>query len=178
VAGAVIGQYGRVGESDGSMRIRTARADDAAGLAELDAAAWSAESGFPSITQRIPGPFFASDNPPVDHLVCEIDGTVVGYLRLRPATSLPENAHVIGIFGLAVAPAARRLGAASALLAAAEQRARASGARKLSLRVLGTNQPAIRLYARLGFEREGVLREEFLIDGGYVDDLLMTKHLT
>jgi RimJ/RimL family protein N-acetyltransferase len=69
------------------------------------------------------------------------------------------------------------MGAASALLAAAEQRARAAGARKLSLRVLGTNEPAIRLYDRLGFKREGVLRAEFCIDGAYVDDVLMAKHL-
>ncbi len=166
-----------MGGADGSVRIRTARADDAAGLAELDAAAWSAKSGFPSISQGTAGPFFTPGNAPEDHLVGEIDGAVVGYVRLKPSTPLPENAHVVGVFGLAVAPAARRRGVASALLAAAERRARAAGARKLSLRVLGTNQPAIRLYDRLGFEREGVLRDEFLIDGGYVDDVLMTKHL-
>jgi RimJ/RimL family protein N-acetyltransferase len=43
--------------------------------------------------------------------------------------------------------------------------------------VLGTNEPAIRLYDRLGFEREGVLRGEFFINGDYIDDLLMAKHL-
>jgi ribosomal protein S18 acetylase RimI-like enzyme len=164
------------GPADG-VRVRPAQAGDAARLAELDATAWSAESGFPSVIQRPAGPFFTPDNPPAAHLVCEIDGALVGYLRLRPLTALPENAHVVGIVGLAVAPAARRLGAASALLAAAEQRVRAGGGRKLSLRVLSTNQPAIRLYERLGFEREGVLRGEFLIDGAYVDDVLMTKHL-
>jgi ribosomal protein S18 acetylase RimI-like enzyme len=173
----IIGQDGRVGGSESKRCVRTARADDAAGLAELDAAAWSPESGFPSILQRTAASFFTPDNPPASHLVCEIDGQVVGYLVLRPLTTLPENAHVIGVFGLAVAPAARRLGAASALLAAAEQRARAAGARKLSLRVLGTNEPAIRLYDRLGFEREGVLRAEFFINGDYVDDLLMAKYL-
>jgi len=167
-----------MGGSESSMRVRTARDDDAAGLAELDAAAWSAESGFPSITPRPGEPFFTSTNPPEAHLVCEIDGTVVGYLGLKPPTRLPENAHVIGVFGLAVAPAARRLGAASALLVAAEQRARAEGARKLSLRALGTNEPAIRLYQRLGFKQEGLLRDEFLINGNYVDDLLLAKRLT
>jgi ribosomal protein S18 acetylase RimI-like enzyme len=174
----IIGQDGRVSGQGSSPEVRTARADDAAGLAELDAAAWSAESGFPSIIQRAAGPFFTSDSQPADHLVCEIDGAVVGYVRLQPFSSLPENAHVLGVAGLAVAPGARRLGAASALLAAAEQRARAAGARKLSLRVLGTNQPAILLYGRLGFEQEGVLRGEFLINGCYVDDVLMTKHLS
>ena len=55
--------------------------------------------------------------------------------------------------------------------------ARARGARKLSLRVLGTNATAMRLYERLGFQVEGTLRDEFCIDGRYVDDVLMAKHL-
>jgi RimJ/RimL family protein N-acetyltransferase len=33
------------------------------------------------------------------------------------------------------------------------------------------------LYERLGFSREGTLREEFLIDGRYVDDVLMARRL-
>jgi RimJ/RimL family protein N-acetyltransferase len=76
-----------------------------------------------------------------------------------------------------VHPAARRRGIAAMLLAAAEQRVRDRGMRKLSLRVLSTNQAAISLYERLGFTREGDLREEFLINGSYVDDILMAKHL-
>ena len=84
----------------------------------------------------------------------------------------------IGVLGLAVAPEARRRGVATALLAAAEQRARARGARKLSLRTFSTNPEAIQLYSRLGFEREGLLRAEFLIEGQYVDDILLAKDLT
>ena len=84
---------------------------------------------------------------------------------------------MLGIVGLAVAPGDRRRGVASALLAAAEQHARVRGARKLSLRVLGTNETAMRLYERLGFRREGTLRDEFRIDGRFVDDVLMAKHL-
>src|SRR5262249_2144890 len=71
----------------------------------------------------------------------------------------------------------RRRGVASALLAAAEQHARARGARKLSLRVLGTNAPAMQLYEGVGFRKEGVLRDEFRIGGRYVDDVIMAKHL-
>jgi RimJ/RimL family protein N-acetyltransferase len=67
---------------------------------------------------------------------------------------------------------------ATALLAAAEQRARDRGARKLSLRTFSTNPEAIRLYSRFGFEREGLLRAEFLIEGQYVDDILLAKDLT
>ena len=59
-----------------------------------------------------------------------------------------------------------------------ERRARDRGARKLSLHVLSTNPGAMRLYTRLGFEQEGVLRGEFLIEGRYVNDILLTKHLS
>jgi RimJ/RimL family protein N-acetyltransferase len=77
-----------------------------------------------------------------------------------------------------VSPDARGQGVATALLAAAEQRARDCGARKLSLRTFSTNPQAIRLYTRFGFEQEGVLRAEFLIGDQYVDDILLAKYLT
>lgn len=169
-----VGHDGAVSPSDGSIHVRVARAADEATLARLDGMAWSPDSGFPSVITSADS-FFTPASPPNVHLVGEIDGTAVGYVRLRPPTHLPENAHVIEVSGLAVHPAARRRGVASALLRAAEQRAR--GARKLSLRVLSTNKPAIRLYRKLGFEREGTLRQEFLINGQYVDDLLMAKLL-
>jgi ribosomal protein S18 acetylase RimI-like enzyme len=165
---------------DGRVAVRVARSQDEDGLARLDAAAWTPASGFPSVNERVNDPFFTfftDDSPPEAHLVAELDGRLAGYIRVKPATTLRENAHVLGIVGLAVAPADRRRGVASALLAAAEQYARARGARKLSLRVLGTNEPAMRLYERQGYEREGTLRDEFLIDGRFVDDVLMTKRL-
>ncbi len=43
--------------------------------------------------------------------------------------------------------------------------------------MLATNTAAQRLYAACGFETEGVLREEFLLDGQYVDDWLMARLL-
>jgi len=159
----------------GHIQVRKGRAGDEAALVALDATAWSPASGFPSVIQAADGSFFSPDSPPEAHLVAEIGGQVAGYLRLRPMTRLPENAHVLGIFGLAVAPRARRQGVATALLDAAEDQARVQGAAKLNLRVLSTNEPAIRLYERQGFEHEGLLRGEFLIDGSYVDDVLMAK---
>lgn len=161
--------------------MRPARPSDNAALAELDAAAWTPESGFPSVMSRTaPGraTFFTADSPPDAHLVAVLGRRVVGYIRLKVPTHLPENAHVIQIQGLGVDPGARRRGVGTALMTAAEQRGRDRGMRKLSLRVLSTNHEAIALYERLGFVREGVLREEFFINGSYVDDVLMTKYLT
>ena len=165
---------------ESGVAVRVARPGDEAGLARLDAAAWTPASGFPSVAERVNDPFFTfftDDSPPEAHLVAELDGRLAGYIRVKPASPLRENAHVLGIVGLAVAPADRRRGVASALLAAAEQHARDRGARKLSLRVLSTNETAMRLYERLGFQREGTLRDEFRIDGRFVDDVLMAKRL-
>lgn len=150
---------------------------DQAALTELDALAWSAESGFPSVVGSRDASFFTAENPPEAHLVAELDGRVVGYIRLKPATRLPENAHVIQVQGIAVHPGARGHGAGAALLAAAEADLRDRGIRKLTLRVLSTNEAAIRLYERRGFLREGALLDEFLINGRYVDDVLMAKRL-
>jgi ribosomal protein S18 acetylase RimI-like enzyme len=158
--------------------IRRARPADERRLAELDAVAWSAESGFPSVIAA-PGPsgFFSAEHPPQAHLVADIDGRIAGYLRIEAATRLPENAHVLVVNGFAVHPDLRRHGIGSLLLQAAGDHARAAGARKLTLRVLSSNRGAIALYAQRGFTREGVLRGEFLIEGDYVDDVLMAKFL-
>ncbi len=166
---------GTVSGQEDRVQIRLARLGDDAVLAAIDAAAWTAASGFPSVNQARRAFFFTPDSPPEAHLVAELDGRLAGYLRLKPASKLPENAHVLMITGLAVAPEVRRAGVGAALLAAAARQARESGARKVTLRVLGTNAPAIALYERLGFEREGVQREEFVIDGQLVDDWLMAK---
>jgi ribosomal protein S18 acetylase RimI-like enzyme len=169
---------GRV-KSPLKVRIRPAQLADQAVLTELDAIAWSPESGFPSVMapDQRNATFFDAGNPPGDFIVAELDGRVVGYIRLKPPSKLPENAHVIQVQGLAVHPDARRRGVAAGLLDAAEETLRGRGIRKLTLRVLSTNQPAIRLYERQGFVQEGALLEEFCINGRFVDDVIMAKKL-
>jgi ribosomal protein S18 acetylase RimI-like enzyme len=122
-------------------------------------------------------PFFDEAHPPEAHVVAELDGVVVGYVRLAPATPLPESRHVMAVNGIAVSPAVRGRGVARALLTAAEERAREGGADKLSLRVFATNAPARRLYEEAGFVVEGVLRGEFRIEDADVDDVVMARYL-
>jgi len=109
--------------------------------------------------------------------VADIDGEVAGYVTLKPATELQASDHVLHITGLAVASAAQRRGVGRALLDAAIEEARRRGARRLTLRVLGGNVAARRLYERSGFVVEGVLRGEFHLDGQDVDDVLMARAL-
>jgi ribosomal protein S18 acetylase RimI-like enzyme len=103
---------------------------------------------------------------------------VVGYLILGPWVTLEAAAHVAEVHGLAVAPARRGEGIGARLLAAAIERSRRASVRRLVLRVLSTNPGARRLYERHGFEVEGAHREAFLLEGAYVDDLLMALDLS
>jgi RimJ/RimL family protein N-acetyltransferase len=53
------------------------------------------------------------------------------------------------------------------------------GARKLGLRALSTNAPAIRLYERAGFREEGRLKDEIRLPGGsFADDVWFALPLT
>lgn len=121
--------------------------------------------------------FFGERRTPADLLVAEIDGAVVGYVAIRQAVALASHAHVLEISGLAVDPAHQGAGVGRRLVEAALADARARGARKVSLRVLASNAGARRLYERCGFVVEGVLRDEFRLDGRFVDDVLMARRL-
>lgn len=121
--------------------------------------------------------FFGPDDPPEDVLLAVVDDQVAGYIKLGPVTPLAANAHVLGIKGLAVDPARRGQGLGRRLVAAAIREAGARGARRLTLRVLAPNTPARGLYEACGFRVEGVLREEFRLEGRYVDDVLMALDL-
>ena len=157
--------------------IRHATLDDEETLGRLDRATWSPLHAVQPRPQPPYPPFFNERFGPGDHLVAELDGTVVGYIRLGYPTPLACNAHVRQIQGLAVAEEARGAGVARALLRAVTEEAVRQGARRLTLRVLGHNTPARRLYESEGFAVEGVLPEEFLLDGQYVDDVFMGRRL-
>jgi ribosomal protein S18 acetylase RimI-like enzyme len=171
-----MGDHGRV---PGDITIRPAIAADDDALRRIDATSWDSSSMFPSVLATVDDhPFFDDRTPPEHHLVAEVDGSVVGYVRLRPPTPMPESAHVVQVNGLAVSAAARGRGIATALLAAVEQHARERSASKITLRVLGTNAPALRAYERAGYVVEGILRGEFRIDGTDVDDYNLARYLT
>ncbi|MEV7098443.1 GNAT family N-acetyltransferase [Amycolatopsis sp. NPDC051045] len=159
-----------------TITIRTARAEDEAALAKIDERTWT--SVVSPAPPPSPGtPFFDDDTRPEDFLVAEHDGVVAGYVRLAEGFGIPAHRHVRVIGGLAVDPDRQRLGIAQRLVDAAVAEARQRGARKVTLRVLGHNTGARRVYERCGFVVEGVLRGEFRIDGADVDDVLMAHPL-
>ena len=155
--------------------IRPARASDEGELAALDAATWNTlSSPAPYDPERR---FFNDRTAPEDVLVAAVEGRIAGYVKLSRVTELAASDHVRMVSGLAVGPEYRRRGIGRALLDAAAEEARARGARRLTLRVLGPNAQARRLYETAGFVVEGIQRDEFFLDGRYVDDVLMALDL-
>jgi RimJ/RimL family protein N-acetyltransferase len=104
------------------------------------------------------------------------DGSIVGRLSVARDTH-PASAHVADL-GLMVAKGARRRGVGWALLEAAVDWAHEAGVRKLELHVFPWNEPAIHLYERFGFEREGLRRGHYHRAGEDVDAILMAYVLT
>jgi RimJ/RimL family protein N-acetyltransferase len=109
-------------------------------------------------------------------LVAETDQGLVGRLSIARDPH-PASAHVADL-GLMVAASHRRQGIGAALLASAEEWARAAGISKLELHVFPHNAPALALYEKHGYEREGYRRNHYRRpDGGLVDAILMAKLL-
>jgi ribosomal protein S18 acetylase RimI-like enzyme len=156
------------------VKIRQATAADERALRVLDRATWTSESS-PAPTPPPERSFFGAECAPRDVLVALDDGQMVGYIRIAPPTPLESNRHVLEIRGLSVDPVRRRQGIGRALLDAAAEEAAGRGVRRLTLHVLGHNKTARAAYARSGFTVEGVLREEFEVNGRYVDDVLMAR---
>ena len=158
------------------LAIRKARPQDDTLLGQVDAATW-ADDLSPAPAPPVGTAFFSERTRPEDVFVAEVDGVVVGYAKLSQSIALPSHDHVLTLNGLAVDPQRQRNGAGRRLVDAVVQEARGRGAHKLSLRVLGTNTSARLLYEACGFVVEGILRAEFLLNGRYVDDVLMARQL-
>lgn len=156
--------------------IRRAIADDNAAMIRVDRAVWGPDNSPGPAATAVDGNFFERV-PPGGHFVALVDDVVVGYVRMGHPTSLPASRHVVEIQGLGVHPDAAGRGVGTALVLAVLDDAREREAHKVSLRVMGTNPTAQRLYERLGFAVQGHLRDEFLINGRFVDDIMMCRFL-
>jgi ribosomal protein S18 acetylase RimI-like enzyme len=166
---------------DGRMAvIRPAVAADAEGITDLvnivgaenrfarrERATWTIEEERQTIVPKSPTEqaFF----------VAEVGGKVCGLLNVARG-QWSKDRHVAS-FGMACLPECRRLGLGTALLIQAIDWARVVGVRKLTLEVFATNENAIALYRKLGFEEEARLRGQFMISGAAVDSVLMARWL-
>ena len=106
-----------------------------------------------------------------------VDGDqVVGWASLNVFNPRPAYDHVAD-FSVYVARERRGTGIGTRLLEALEERARAIGYHKLVLAALHHNVAGVRLYTKRGFRTVGVYYEQGLLDGRWVDVIIMEKIL-
>ena len=110
-------------------------------------------------------------HPDAAVFVAETETEIVGRLSISRDPH-PASRHVADL-GLMVAESARRRGIGWALLQQAVEWGRASAVRKIELHVFPYNEPAIQLYEKFGFVREGYRKRHFRRGGAYVDAILM-----
>lgn len=113
------------------------------------------------VAERYEAPFEGVPKRPV----------IVGWIEARRLH--PRKMRHVVTFTLAVAPWARRQGAARALIAALKTWCMRVGVLKVRLDVRGDNEAAIALYRSEGFVDEGVERGQILDRGAYVDNRIM-----
>jgi Acetyltransferases len=122
-------------------------------------------------------PFFDDRTRPENVLVAQEEEHIIGYVKLRPDPMAASSGHVQEINGFAVNPTHQGRGIGRTLLEAARQEAANRGARRIILRVLGTNTRAQEVYRACGYQTEGVLKDQFHLQGHYVDDVLMALEI-
>jgi phosphinothricin acetyltransferase len=109
-------------------------------------------------------------------IVADIDGVVVGWASLNRFNPRPAYDHVAD-FSVYVERARRGKGIGRELLDRLIALAHDIGYHKMVLAALASNDAGVALYARAGFTRVGVYREQGQLDGRWVDVVIMEKLL-
>jgi ribosomal protein S18 acetylase RimI-like enzyme len=102
------------------------------------------------------------------------DAEILGVAGLR-VNSGPKESHKGMLVGMYVRPQARNRGVGRRLVVAVIEVARTRGVELLQLAVVSDNEPARRLYARLGFAEYGIEKKSLKQGGRYTDEVLMVK---
>ena len=101
---------------------------------------------------------------------------VMGWGSLNPFNPRSAYDHVAD-FSLYVAREHRGKGVGDALLGALEERALTLGYHKMVLAAFPTNPAGMRLYERHEFQTVGIYHEQGMLDGRWVDVIIMEKLL-
>jgi RimJ/RimL family protein N-acetyltransferase len=103
--------------------------------------------------------------------VALVEGDVVGWCDIQ-RHFFPAHAHR-GTLGIGIIPAHRGHGLGLRLLNAILEKAADAGFVRIELDVHADNARAIALYDKVGFVREGVVRDAVFVDGEYRDAITM-----
>jgi L-amino acid N-acyltransferase YncA len=162
-----------------SVAVRPARADDAQAIREIynegieDRVATLETRPRTSDEQHA---WLASRDERHPVLVAERDDRVIGWGSLNVFNPREAYDHVAD-FSIYVARSARGSGVGGSLLERLIAAARDIGYHKMVLAAFEWNTGGIAMYERAGFRRVGVYREQGLLDGRWVDTVVMEKLL-
>ncbi|TKH14802.1 GNAT family N-acetyltransferase [Bacillus wiedmannii] len=107
-------------------------------------------------------------------LVAEVDNRIAGFSRCE-GSNLKRLSHKVE-FGVCILREFWGYGMGKSLLQQSIQWADENEVKKISLQVLETNEKAIQLYKKLGFEVEGILKnDKRLSDGKYYNTVVMGR---
>ena len=109
-------------------------------------------------------------------VVAEAAGGVIGWASLNQFSARPAYRYVADL-SVYVDRGWRGKGVGTLLLRAIEARARSCGYHKIVLSAFPFNQAGMRLYEKFGFRTVGIYHEQGLIDGRWVDTIIMEKLL-
>lgn len=126
------------------------------------------EEGFRQLVQQ------DSESPYNLFLVCEVNGRIVGFSRCE-GTSLKRMRHKVE-FGVCLLEEFWGYGIGTNFLKESIKWAEKNNIKKITLNVLETNEKAIMLYEKYGFEKEGLLiKDKLLSDGQYYNTVIMGR---
>ncbi|MGD9556950.1 MAG: GNAT family N-acetyltransferase [Mangrovibacterium sp.] len=139
---------------DNPITFRTAKPSDLENILRLEEICFAGESFSRGQLRYLIG------RAKADFIIAGSENTISAFIVLLRR----RNTRNLRIYSIAVSPEERGKGLARALLAEAEKNARSTGKQYINLEVGETNQDAIRLYLRSGFEVFGE-RASYYRDG-------------
>ena len=166
----------RTGVLSSGMKIRTATADDARAIADVQVASWRA-----AYRDILPATMLANlsvdEREPIWRkvsaidtsilLVAESESGIVGFACANPARDNDVDRETVGeISAIYLLETAWGTGVGRALYDAAWDRLRSRGFTRLIVWVLEENHQARSFYERMGMRRDIAPTQKFIVDGG------------
>ena len=109
-------------------------------------------------------------------IVAEDGGHIIGWGSLNQFNPRDAYRHVVD-FSIYVERAYRGRGAGKVMLTRLIELAREHGYHKMVLSAFPSNSGGMALYERMGFRTVGVYKEQGMLDGRWVDTIVMEKLL-
>jgi L-amino acid N-acyltransferase YncA len=162
-----------------AYRIRLATAADAEAVCRIYNQ--GIEDRVATLETELRGPderrqWLATRSPRHPVIVAETNGQIVGWGSLN-VYNAREAYRFVADFSIYVERAFRGKGVGRVLLEKLIELARQHGFHKMVLSAFPTNTGGMALYEKLGFRTVGIYREQGMLDGKWVDTIIMEKLL-